>query len=974
MKRSPILSCAIIWLLTLCAHATTFYVDANGQNPTSPYTNWLTAATNIQDTLRFAADGPHLGDTVLVTNGIYQYGGQSFSRVYWNGAAITIQSVNGPDVTFIVGATNFASLTRCVYLAGPQTLSGFTLTNGGSASVGSGGVYCYDQSTVVSNCVMVGCRCGGSGSGTGAGAYSGTLINCLLARNYSSLNGGGAYASTLINCIVTNNTASSSGGGAYASILVNTLVISNKSALGGNGGGVASCSLTNCSLLGNSTGVAGNLGDGGGAASSTLYNCLLANNYAGYLAGAAYNCSLFGCTVVSNVSGAYGGTVSGGSAVNSIIFYNFIYSTQPDVIASHYTNCCTSFPTSYRDVNNTFMPPAFVNLAGGDFHLASNSPCLNTGTNLFVTTLADLDGNPRIYGGVVDIGAYENQSATQANSYTYYVNASNSAPVAPYLTWDTAATNIQDAIDIAIPGSTILVTNGLYAYGGRVVSGTMTNRAAVIKPLSLQSVNGPAATIILGNGGATGPAANGVRCVYLAAGASLAGFTLTNGATHISGDTLKEQSGGGIWCETNALIVTNCVIAGNQAYNDGGGAYQGNYFNCLFQTNTALNGGGGAAFAVLNNTTLANCLVTVYGGGAYTCLLTNCLLLGNQAKNNGGGAGESTLSGCVVSSNMAAGIGSGGNGGGVYYSTVLSSLVVSNNAGWGGGGYNSTFIGCVLSNNAASSTSGRGGGAYNGRLDNCLIVKNSANLGGGTYGATVDNGVLVFDSASGSGGGDCSGILNNTIVLLNAAPNGSNYFGSTINFCCTKPDAGGNSIAVDPLFVNSLGGDFHLQSNSPCINAGKNSYLTNGLDLAGNPRIVGGTVDLGAYEWQTPASVISYAWLQQYGLPADGSVDFANLDGTTFNVYQDWIAGLNPTNPASVLALQPPAATNTTGLTVTWQSVSTRNYYLQSSTNLSGLPAFTSIQSNIIGQAGFTSFTDTTATNGGPYFYRVGIQ
>jgi hypothetical protein len=185
------------------------------------------------------------------------------------------------------------------------------------------------------------------------------------------------------------------------------------------------------------------------------------------------------------------------------------------------------------------------------------------------------------------------------------------------------------------------------------------------------------------------------------------------------------------------------------------------------------------------------------------------------------------------------------------------------------------------------------------------------------------------------------------------------------------PATGANNITNEPLFLNLAGENYHLQSNSPCINAGNNVYVSITNDFEGNPRIVGGTVDMGAYEYQTPSSVLSYVWAQQYGLPTDGSVDYANLDGTTFNVYQDWIAGLNPTNPASVLALQPPATTNTTGITLTWQSVKTRTYYLLSSTNL---PVFTPIHSNLVGQAGSTSYTDTTATNGGPYFFRVGVQ
>ena len=97
------------------------------------------------------------------------------------------------------------------------------------------------------------------------------------------------------------------------------------------------------------------------------------------------------------------------------------------------------------------------------------------------------------------------------------------------------------------------------------------------------------------------------------------------------------------------------------------------------------------------------------------------------------------------------------------------------------------------------------------------------------------------------------------------------------------------NIAADPRFVNAAAGNFRLQSNSPCINAGNNAYVTTANDLDGLPRIASGTVDMGAYEYQGTGSRISYAWLQQYGLPTEGSADLLDSDHDGMNNWQEWL-------------------------------------------------------------------------------------
>jgi hypothetical protein len=234
----------------------------------------------------------------------------------------------------------------------------------------------------------------------------------------------------------------------------------------------------------------------------------------------------------------------------------------------------------------------------------------------------------------------------------------------------------------------------------------------------------------------------------------------------------------------------------------------------------------------------------------------------------------------------------------------------------------------------------------------------------------------VGNSAPG-GGGAWDSWLNNCIAYFNSAPVSAtaNYSAGTLNFCCTTPlpTSGFGNFTNAPLLADVAARDFHLQTNSPCINAGANSYVETDTDLDGNPRIAGGTVDVGAYEFEKPLSVISYAWLQSYALPTDGTVDAIDSDSDGMNTWQEWIAGTDPTNSTSALRLLSPVA-NPPAVTLTWQSVTNRTYCLQRAFDLTGPGGFMSIASNIPGRLSTTSFTNADAFGPGPVLYRVLVQ
>ena len=239
-------------------------------------------------------------------------------------------------------------------------------------------------------------------------------------------------------------------------------------------------------------------------------------------------------------------------------------------------------------------------------------------------------------------------STINVSATVRYVDLNSTSPAPPYTNWTSAATNIQGAVDAADAGDEIVVTNGVYQTGGRLVYGLMNNRVAVTKPVTVRSVNGPVVTVIQGyqvTGTTNGDGA--IRCVYLTNGAALVGFTLRSGGTRISGAGDLERSGGGVLCESSSAMVSNCVLTGNSADTFGAGACYGTLNNCTLTSNSGSFQGGGAFSGTLNN-----CAITgnsaVIGGGAYESTLNNCTLVGNTASSSQGGTHGGTVKNCIV--------------------------------------------------------------------------------------------------------------------------------------------------------------------------------------------------------------------------------------------------------------------------------------------------------------------------------------
>ncbi|MCG2660948.1 MAG: right-handed parallel beta-helix repeat-containing protein [Kiritimatiellae bacterium] len=426
---------------------------------------------------------------------------------------------------------------------------------------------------------------------------------------------------------------------------------------------------------------------------------------------------------------------------------------------------------------------------------------------------------------------------------THYVslNGTNDA-AGGYTNWPGAATNIQWAVNAAVAGDTVLVSNGTY---------NLTNMISIAAAITVRSFteqgHGTNDTIVDG-----GYPDRSNQCFYMTAG-TLNGLTIRNGCAT---NTINWYGGGGVFAH-GIVNVLNCYIYGNsqtnnaQTYAGGGGIMLDNYCtgsivsNCTIVSNTVygVSGGGIAMWAGLIVASRISGNWATYNAGVHLAggIISNCTVDNNAGLcNNFSDVGIGTQSGalitdCVISNNV-----SYTYGGGVYLygpnTTMRNSTITANKANDTGGGVKincwngPTFMSNCLVTANISSNSGAGGvymynpGSGN-VIANCTIARNTAQSGGAGlyvdtsgYSQLVQNCLIYGNTNLGANGGGVRlnsigqypyGLINCTIVSNQSGTLGGGLYTTTTNNYIANCIVYGNvttNDVFDEVYVNTAGG------------------------------------------------------------------------------------------------------------------------------------------------------------------------
>lgn len=451
------------------------------------------------------------------------------------------------------------------------------------------------------------------------------------------------------------------------------------------------------------------------------------------------------------------------------------------------------------------------------------------------------------------------------------------------LTVPSPYTTIQQAINSASNGDTVLVSPGAY----------FEDIDFVGKAINVTSTNGALATTIQGTG-----SQSVVKFVTSETALSiLDGFTITGG----SGTSLAPipiRAGGGILIRNASPVIQNCLIIGNTVntgtthQSHGGGIHIFGAGTALIQYNTIQNnfvgapgassisaGGGigtsGSSATIRGNIIQGNTAQSAdLGGGIWVSggnvLIDGNTITGNMCFNRGAGiyvtGGNTQIRNNTISNNNAT---QGGGGGGIFAASVTSLEVVNNQiianfgGSLGGGGMYITGGTPNIVNNLFAENIGQGNN-FAGDGAGIFNYAGTPNILGCTF---VNN---TCAAAGGNGGGiknvqaTATTNVRNCIFFNNTAPPATlNDFGGTghtVNYCFLgASQAMGGTGNIDglmgtllPQFVNPVAGpgsDYHIMVGSPCQDVGDTAatgYPT--MDIDGEPRIMNETIDMGSDE------------------------------------------------------------------------------------------------------------------------------
>ena len=520
----------------------------------------------------------------------------------------------------------------CCSFSSP-TIANNTVT-GNCASALGGGIYCSGGSPTISNNTITG-NCGPEtatfgicrGSGVCCPSSSPTISNNTITGNSatgSALYGGGIYCSgdsaTISNNTITGNTLTgnySGGGGIYCESSFST--------------------ISNNTITGNSATGSGSTNSGGGgiwcgSGSPTISNNTVTGNAASYGGGIFSSSS----TTITNTIVAFNSSGIEGPSTLNLLRNNCVYGNA----AYNYSGV----PDATGTNGNISVDPQLLAVDYGALHLKVGSPCIDAGDDAVVQAgCVDMDGEPRIQGAHVDIGADEFNGTPP--SFTPRIvrvspsgNDSNDGS-----SWELTKQTVQAGINATAiaGGGEVWVAAGTYTerialgvffhvYGG--FAGTETHRN--------QRNWATHVTILDGNAGGSV-----VSMSYGSDMSTLDGFTIRNGKVPSS------ASGGGIYCISSSPSIANNTITGNSAGYNAGGIYckvsSPTISNNTITGNSASGLGGGiycesSSPTISNNTIASN--RAAYGGGVFSRSSSPTLTNNIVAFNSSGFYRDSTSS------------------------------------------------------------------------------------------------------------------------------------------------------------------------------------------------------------------------------------------------------------------------------------------------------------------------------------------